>query len=132
MQPLVVNVSDKRGDFHGFDGRVAVEEEGSGLQDGEVSDYDFGDVGAFEVFGVGCIGSVGFGEGGDEGVEDGVDLVEDVFYFLGVDFGGFAVPVTGLEDVEMVWWERSYLVSISSSSRHSRNFSMIRTICCRS
>ncbi len=73
------------------------------MQDGEICDDDFGDVGAFEVFGVGAVVRVGFGEGGDEGVEDGVDLVEDVFYFFGADFGGFAVSVIGSENVMRVW-----------------------------
>ena len=70
-----------------------MQQERGGLQHRQVCDDDLGDVDALEVEAVGSVGLVGFGEGGDEAVEDGGDVLDELFDGFGVDFALCAVAV---------------------------------------
>lgn len=92
LEPELILIGNEDGDVHCFVGEVALEEEGCGLEDGEVGEDDVGHVGFLDhevEMDALCAGAVEVGHCGDEGGEDGFDGVDDFFGALGVglDFG---------------------------------------------
>ena len=90
-QPCVVRIGDQIGDLHGLDGCLAVQQERGCLQHGQVRNDDLRDVGALEVEAVRGVALVRYGERGDEAVEDGGDVLEELFDGFGVYFALGAV-----------------------------------------
>jgi hypothetical protein len=95
LQPRTCRVGNQVGDLHGLDGCLAVQEERGCLQHGQVCDDDLRDVGALEIEAVGGVGLVGFGEGRDEAIENGGDVLEELFDGFGVYFALGAVAGEG-------------------------------------